>query len=119
MPAKSTTGASYAVQVLQNLGVSASPPLVERGTIGSDMRLMPDNWTADPFWPQNQAPDGVTGFDTVWHLQPGQSGEPGLVGVTDSGGGSLEHTHPMRALQPGDRVLLVWASGVPVVLEVL
>lgn len=118
MTARPASGAAYAASVLSKLVPGNDPPQFERGTVDAAGRLAPDSWQADPFYPLGSQPDGMHGFDMAWHLKPGQNGEDALVGVTINGT-SVQHAHPTRSLQPGDRVLLVWASGIPVVLEIL
>jgi hypothetical protein len=95
-------------------GLSGGPPGYERAVVNADLSITPDSWNGNPFVQPGDGNDGVLEYMVSARLIEGES-EPGLVGVTDSpGGASLEHTHPNRTLQPGDRVLMVWLEhGTP------
>jgi hypothetical protein len=104
--------AAAAIRYVARDSNAGRAPLLERGLILDDGRLQPLSWSGEPFWPAGSTPLGEMGFERAWHLAEGQTWPPALEG-------DLQHSHATRALAAGDRVLLCWAMGVPVVLEIL
>lgn len=96
------------------------PPL-ELGTIDGGMNLLVD-WTDTPI------PDYIVCRHLTIGAKDGvltktkKDGEHGHTNVSSSGS-AHEHSvlipEKMRKLQPGDRVLVAWASGTPVIVDIV
>lgn len=110
----STGTAALAAVIASHVGgqVGAGKPQLELGTMvylgGDALALQPDSWTAEP-------------FENFLRLRPFDLGLLETTGTTVADHG--EHIHPIKdpvqALMPGDRVLLCWVAGSPLIIGVV
>lgn len=106
------SGAARVAGQLRRNGLVEAPsaPGWELGSVDADLGVTPDSWSGIPYVPPGEGAGTRAEYVMSRMLAVGES-EPALVDYIDAGsdpGTSLEHTHPHRILQPGDRVLLCW-----------